>query len=201
MFFPECVLLLSFGRTQSLCHISPPSPSFPFGIYSSPPIRVLAVRGARREAWSWRCLGGVTHDDTINATASYRGIEHFEAELDLLSTFDLESTSFPSSSRRFSYLFLSADETQTSSSQQRRWVWMTSRLIRGSRWLQRNGNDINSLEREQALQNNSFFRSQKRGWSHQRTWFRTKVGAKRTNGTRMRHPNPRRRTPASRKLR
>lgn len=61
-----------FGRTQSLCHVSPPSPSFPLCIYSSPPIRVLAVCGARRKAWTWRCLGSITRDDTVNATASCR---------------------------------------------------------------------------------------------------------------------------------
>lgn len=89
---------------------------------------------SRRDAWSWRCLGGVTHDHTINATASYRGTEHSEAELDFLLTFDLESTSFSPSLRYFSYPFPSAEDAQTSSSQQRRWVWMTSSLIRGSRW-------------------------------------------------------------------
>lgn len=41
----------------------------------------------------------------------------------------------------------------------------------------------------------------KREWFHRPTGFRTKVGAKRTNGTRMRHQNPRRRTPANRKPR
>ncbi len=113
----------------------------PSAACSSPPISLLAVCGARRTAWTtWRCLGGITHDDTINAKASSRRTGHSEAQLDRLSTFDLESTCFAASSRHFSYLFLSADETQTSSSSssssssQR--VWMTSPpLILGARWL------------------------------------------------------------------
>lgn len=118
----EFILHLSFGRTQSLCHTFPPSPSLPLCIYSSPPIRVLAVRGARRKAWTWRCLGSITHDDTRSTATSYRRTAHFEAEVDSLITFKLESASFADSSRHFSYLFLTADESQTSSSLQRRWV-------------------------------------------------------------------------------
>lgn len=38
-------------------------------------------------AWTWRCLGGITHDDTIHATASFRRTGHFQAELDWRSTF------------------------------------------------------------------------------------------------------------------
>lgn len=70
------------GRRQSLW-----SPPFPLSVYVSPPIRGIGVCGARRTAWTWRCLGSVTHGETTIASASsYRRTEHFEADLE--STFN-----------------------------------------------------------------------------------------------------------------
>lgn len=117
----HCDLLLSHLSLSALTSLRPSG--------------ALAVCGARRTAWTWRCLGSVTHGETTIASASsYRRTEHFEADLE--STFNciIFGKHFfrPPSLSRFSYLFLSADETRTSSSQQRRWVWMIYPLILGS---------------------------------------------------------------------
>lgn len=48
------------------------------------PSGALAVCGARRTSWTWRCLGSVTRGETTIASASsYRRIKHFEADLEL----------------------------------------------------------------------------------------------------------------------
>lgn len=70
------VLHLNVGRTESLCHISPPSPSFPPPVSrSSPPLAEYwrcAAQRARQAAWTWRCLGRVTHDDIIKPPSEAR---------------------------------------------------------------------------------------------------------------------------------
>lgn len=57
-----------FGRTRLVSYSS----SFPIFsllcLHISPPIRALAVWRARRTAWTWRCLGSVTHDARIETS-------------------------------------------------------------------------------------------------------------------------------------
>lgn len=60
--FPfECILHVNYGKTDSLCRVSPPSPSFSalpsLDRLQLSALKVLTTRGARRTAWTWRCLG------------------------------------------------------------------------------------------------------------------------------------------------
>lgn len=86
---------VNYGKTDSLCllllHPSQPYP--PLIAYSSPPSKYW-----QREAHgAQRGLGdvlAVTHDATINTKASFRRTGHFEADLELLATFDSQTTFF-----------------------------------------------------------------------------------------------------------
>lgn len=195
--FPfECILHVNYDKTDSLCllllHPSQPYP--PLIAYSSPPSKYW-----QREAHgAQRGLGdvlAVTHDATINTKASFRRTGHFEVDLELLATFNSQTTFFHP--RVFSVRFpprffplhnISATDLNDLS-------FLLFPLEEQKRCKPLGVGETNSVE--QYL----FTEYRQRGWFRRAAQFRTKVGAKRTNGTRMRHPNPRRRTPASKKAR
>lgn len=85
LFPSDCVFRLHFGIMQSVLVYFPSS--FPPSA-RSPPLWVQAVCSAQR-GHTWRCLGSITHDDTIHARASVRRTGHFQCVTGLSLNFCL----------------------------------------------------------------------------------------------------------------
>lgn len=77
-----------------------PHPSLPWSLSALRPSEYWQW-DARRTAWTWKCLGSITHDDAFSANASFRRAGQFRVRSDWLSTFHLESNRFAASSRHF----------------------------------------------------------------------------------------------------
>lgn len=191
-FFP----LSASGQTRCVSSFSILlSPTLPWSLTA---LRPQSIDNARRTAHgAQRGLGdvlAVTHDATINTKASFRRTGHFEADLELLATFDSQTTFFHPCvfSVRFTPRFFPLHNISATDLNDLSFLLFPLEEQKRCKPL---GGETNSVE--QYL----FTEYRQRGWFRRPAQFRTKVGAKRTNGTRMRHPNPRRRTPASKKAR
>lgn len=178
--------------------VSPPSPSFSalpsLDRLQLSALKVLTTRGARRTAWTWRCLGSYArrHDKHESLLQTDRALW---SRSGITCNFWFPNHFFPHPcvfSVRFTPRFFPLHNISATDLNDLSFLLFPLEEQKRCKPL---GGETNSVE--QYL----FTEYRQRGWFRRPAQFRTKVGAKRTNGTRMRHPNPRRRTPASKKAR